>query len=132
MNEELVKVELNRLNMHLPRNRISLMDALRSENPFVITKSGKIHSFDRKELEELAKLVDDKEAEKLMLPILIEINPSLGRGTARISGSLESKVISSILKREPANELLIYRPEIAELRRRFPTTTCYVFISGIT
>lgn len=132
MNEDFVKIELSRLNMHLPKSRISLTEALRSEKPFVVTRSGKVHSFNRKELEELARLVDEKEAERLMLPILIEINPSLGRGTARISGTLESKVVGSILRREPANELLIYRPEIAELRRRFPTTTCYIFVSGTT
>lgn len=130
--EKFLKIELTRLNAHLPKSRISLKEALGSESPGVLTRSGRVHSFDRRELEELAKLVEESEMDRLMLPIFIEVNPRLGRGTARISGRLECKVVGKILQREAGEEMFIYRPEVAELRRRLPTTTCYVFVGGGT
>jgi uncharacterized protein (UPF0216 family) len=129
MRRDIFELELERLNLHLPKRRISLGEALRAERPCVVTRSGKIHTFDRRELEMLAGLLEGDEVERLMLPILIEINPALGRGAARIPGNLEARVAGKILKKREG-ETIIYRPEIAELRRKLPTTTCYVFLGG--
>jgi len=127
--KDVFEFELERLNLHLPRKRISLAEALRMDRPHVVTRSGKVHVFDRRELEELAGMLGEDEREGLMLPILIEMDPMLGRGAARISGRLEAKVVGKILNRR-GDELIIYRPEITELRRRLPTTTCYAFVGG--
>ncbi len=70
-----------------------------------------------------------EEIKKLKLPMFIEINPTLGSGSALIRGRLEVKIIKKIggIEREGENNLVIYRPEVREIRKVLRTTTCYVF-----
>ena len=84
-------------------------------------------SFDRRELEVLASMVSREERERLKLPIIIQMDRKLGRGAARISGRVESKVVARILGKEPSDDLIVYRPEVTILRRKLPTTTQYMF-----
>lgn len=128
--ERLIKLELGRLNIHLPERRVSLKEALSSPKPCVVTRDGGTHLFKREELDFLAKLLPEAERERLQLPILIAIDPKLGRGAARISGEVEVKVAAAILGKKAEGELLIYRPEVALLRRKLPTTTQYFFVPG--
>jgi len=127
--DRLIKLELSKLNVHLPEKSLSLKDALSSAKPQVVTRDGSVHTFKREELEFLAGLLPEADRDKLQLPILIALEPKLGRGTARISGEAEVKVVSQVLEKEPAaGELLIYRPEVAILRRKLSTTTQYLFL----
>ncbi len=127
--DRIIKLELSRLNVHLPERRLSLKDALSSAKPQVVARDGSVHTFKREELEFLAGLLPEADQDKLQLPILIALEPKLGRGTARISGEAEVKVVSQVLEKEgAAGELLIYRPEVAILRRKLPTTTQYLFM----
>jgi uncharacterized protein (UPF0216 family) len=52
----------------------------------------------------------------------------MGSGAAVIRGKPEVRAISALLGR-PAegSELVIYRPEVAVIRSRLPTTTQYAF-----
>jgi len=125
----LIKLELSKLNVHLPERRPSLREALSSARPQVVARDGSTHAFKREELEFLAGLLPEADRDKLQLPILIALEPKLGRGTARISGEAEVRVVSQVLEKEPAaGELLIYRPEVAILRKKLPTTTQYLFL----
>ncbi len=127
--DRLIKLELSKLNVHLPERRPSLREALSSARPQVVARDGSTHAFKREELEFLAGLLPEADRDKLQLPILIALEPKLGRGTARISGEAEVKVVSQVLEKEAsAGELLIYRPEVAILRKKLPTTTQYLFL----
>lgn len=129
--DRLIKLELSKLNIHLPKQRISLKDALRSAEPHVTARDGSVHAFKREELELLAKMLPETDWEKLQLPIFISFDLKLGRGTAKIAGDIEVKVVSQILRKEGiGDELLIYRPEVAILRKNLPTTTQYFFMAG--
>lgn len=127
--DRLIKFELSKLNVHLPERRLSLKEALSSAKPQVVSRDSSVHTFKREELEFLAGLLPEADRDKLQVPILIALEPKLGRGTAKISGEAEVKVVSQVLEKEPAaGELLIYRPEVAILRRKLPTTTQYLFL----
>jgi len=129
--DRVLKFELSRLNVHLPERRISLKEALESTKPQVATRDGSIHRFKREELDLLAKTVPEADWGRLHLPILIALDPKLGRGVARITGGAEAKVVGQILgKKSTGEELLIYRPEVAVVRRKLPTTTQYFFVPG--
>jgi uncharacterized protein (UPF0216 family) len=123
-----MKLELAKLNAHLPQRRISLREALSSQKPQVQTREGGVHSFKREELELLSKLLPQDDWEKLRLPILIALDPKLGRGAARISGEVEARVAGRLLGKEAAGELVLHRPEVALLRKKLPTTTQYLFM----
>jgi len=129
--DRVLKFELSRLNVHLPERRISLKDALESEKPQVAARDGSIHRFKREELDFLAKVVPKADWGRLQLPVLIALDPKLGRGAARITGEVEARTIDQILgKKGKGEELLIYRPEVAIVRRKLPTTTQYLFVPG--
>lgn len=126
--EEVLKAELARLNSPFPKERISLRQALSSERPGVPLTNGDFQVFRREELELLAGLVPEGERELLKLPILLVLDPSLGRGAVRIGGRAEARTIGKLLGKEAGEELVIYRPELLEVRRKLPTTTHYLFL----
>jgi len=129
--DRIIQFELARLNAHLPEQRITLKEALSSSSPQVATREGSRHKFERGELEFLSKMVPAGEWDMLQLPILIAINPKLGRGAAEITSETEVKVISQVLgKTCHDREMVIYRPEIAVVRAKLPTTTQYFFMVG--
>jgi uncharacterized protein (UPF0216 family) len=65
--------------------------------------------------------------------MLIEMSPDFGSGAARIQGEAEGEVVSKILgkTRPQGKQLIIYLPEVRELRRKLPTTTQYAFITNL-
>ena len=126
---QLIKFELGRLNAHIPEKRVTLRAAISSAHPQVSTKDGGVHAFKRDELKFLSEIFPEDDWDKLQLPIFISLEPNLGKGTARISGEAEAKVACQILgKEETGGELIIYRPEVAAIRRKLPTTMQYIFV----
>jgi hypothetical protein len=128
--ETLLQRERAVLNRHLPRERISLADALKAHEPFVVLGNGSRHYFDKNELKLLASLLPRTEHQLLKLPILIQLDPKLGRGAARISGVAETKVVGKLLNKQAAGDLILYGPEIALLRRKLSSVTDYAFLPG--
>ncbi len=125
--DRLLKKQIFSLNRHIPRQRKNLEMLLKEERPHVVGADGNRHRFKRAELKELSNIIPVEDHEKLKLPIYIEIE-SMTSG-ARISGSLETKIVSLILgKEDEIGEMFIYRPEIQILRKKFPTTTQYMFL----
>lgn len=128
--EKLLQEELLRLaNAHLPYSRKSLKELLKEKYPHVICRDSSTHMFKRNELEFLKTILSEDEHEKLLLPIIIELNPNYGEGAAIVRGEIEVKVVSKILgvKVNEAHELIIYRPQIAVLRQKLRTTTQIAF-----
>jgi len=125
--DKLLKKQIFSLNRHIPRQRKNLGDLLQEERPHVVGADGNRHRFKRAELKELSNLIPTQDHIKLKLPIYIEIE-SMTSG-ARISGNLETKIVSLILEKEDEiGEMFIYRPEIQILRKKLPTTTQYMFL----
>ncbi|MEM3402140.1 MAG: DUF61 family protein [Candidatus Hadarchaeales archaeon] len=126
--EKLLEYEMRQLNAHLPAKKLSLEDALSMKKPGVPTKDGGFHSFERGELEFIAELLSEEERKILQLPILLMIDPKLGRGATKVSGACERKIIEKILGRKIDEKTVLYRPEVAAIRRKLPTTTQYFFM----
>ncbi|WP_424354011.1 DUF61 family protein [Methanobacterium sp. MBAC-LM] len=125
--DNILKKQVISLNRHLPRRRKTLAELLREERPHVLGVDGTRHRFKNAELKEIARMIDKEDYKKLKLPIYIEIE-SLTSG-ARIAGDMESTIICKILNIDPCKrELFIYRPQIKELRIKFPTATQYIFL----
>jgi len=126
--EELLRTELLRYaNKHVPYIRKSLSDLLSEEFPHVICRDGSRHYFRRRELEYLASLVPKELWNFVKLPIVITLSPELGEGAAVVNGELECYIVCRVLglKYEGQKSIVIYRPQIAELRRKLRTTTQY-------
>ncbi|WP_144368020.1 DUF61 family protein [Palaeococcus pacificus] len=129
--DEVLNKELSRINLHLPRQRKSLAQLLKEEEPKVKLKDGSEHYFKRKELEFLASLLDEWEVDKLYIPIVLEITTTW-HGYFKVRGALAVKVIEKLLGTydilEEKNELTLPRYMLPKIRRKLPTTTTYAFI----
>ncbi|MCX9012831.1 MAG: DUF61 family protein [Candidatus Methanoperedens sp.] len=124
------------LNRHLPRKRRALKELLLEEKPSIKNLDGSTHSFDKKELEKLASMIPEWEHDRLRLPIYLEMSSSMERGTIRISGRLECRIINRILHEGEAQErkgaeekdsMIIYYPHLAKIRKELPTATQFMF-----
>ncbi len=130
MLQECLRGELRVLNAHLPCEQKTLSDLLGEEYPNVVCNDGTTHLFKRKELEYLASMIDTDEQEALLLPILIEVNPGQGEMAIICRGEVEEKVISKILDMPVTpkqGRIMIYKPQLALIRKPLKTTTQYLF-----
>lgn len=124
--EKLMQAELRIANKHLPMARKSLAQLLSEEIPYIVCRDGSIHMFRRSELLKLRELVDYEEAQKLLLPIVIQVRADIDTLTGFIENELEATVIRRILGIEPlvndkSKKLLLYKPQLYELRSKFST-----------
>ncbi len=130
MLQECLTGELRVLNAHLPCAQKPLSDLLGEEYPNVVCNDGNTHLFKRKELEYLASMLNTDEQEALLLPMLIEVNPGQGEMAIICRGGMEEKVISKILDMPVTpkqKRIMIYKPQLALIRKPLKTTTQYLF-----
>ena len=125
---------LQTLNRHLPVKRKTLKELLGGDRPEVRNLDGTTHYFDNKELEKLASLIPEWEQDKLRLPIYLEMSSSMERGSIRISGRIECRIISGFVhageekrKAEEKDSMIIYYPHLAKIRKELSTTTQFMF-----
>jgi uncharacterized protein (UPF0216 family) len=130
MLQECLRGELRVLNAHLPCEQKLLSDLLGEETASVVCNDGSTHLFKRKELQYLASMLDTDEQKTLPLPMLIELGANQAEAAIICEGKIEEKVISKALDMPVTCEerrIRIYKPQLALLRRKFKTTTVYVF-----
>ncbi len=121
------------MNQHLPSKRFSLTELLDMEKPGIKGKDNTFFVMEKKELDLISQSLPRFLWSRLRLPMLIEMSPDFGNGAARIRGEAEAEVASKILNkpRPQGKQIIIYLPEVRELRRKLPTTTQYAFITNI-
>ena len=127
--------ELRIVNSGLPRSQKTLAELLQEEYPQVLCNDGSAHLFKRREIEYLAGMLDTKEKEALSLPMLIELSGGQSHATVVRTGAAEEKVLARTLGMPVASEqgrIVLYKPQLALLRKKLRTTTQYVFSPKIT
>jgi uncharacterized protein (UPF0216 family) len=128
---ESLRGELKVVNAHLPTKQKPLSDLLIEEHPHVVCQDGSTHLFRRKELEHLAGLLDIEEQKTLMLPVLIEVSSGQSEIAVRCPTEVEEKIVSRILNMPLTprqKRIVIYRPQLAVLRKYMRTTSQYLFL----
>ena len=133
MNRNVLVKTIQTMNSHLPTKRISLTDLLAMEKPGIKGKDNTFFIMDKSELDLISQSLPRFLWGRLRLPMLIEMSPDFGNSSARIQGEPEVEVVSKILgkDREIKKQIIIYLPEVRELRRKLPTTTQYAFITNL-
>ena len=130
MLQECVRGELKVVNAGLPQSQKQLAILLNEKYPHVVCHDGSTHLFKQSELEYLASIIDTDEQKALPLPILIELGANQAEAAIICEGKVEEKIISKVLNMPATCEerrIRIYKPHLALLRRKFKTTTVYVF-----
>jgi len=121
------------LNQHLPGKRLPLTELLAMEKPGVKGKDNTFFIMDKAELELISQSLPRFLWNRLRLPLLIEMSPDFGSGAARIQGEVETEMVSKLLgKASPEGKsMIVYLPDVRELRRKLPTTTQYAFVATL-
>ncbi|MEM0025689.1 MAG: DUF61 family protein [Zestosphaera sp.] len=123
--EYLLERELRVVNSYVAAKRKTLTELLKEDYPHILTLSGDIHMFRKSELM-LAKEVIGEDAERLMLPIYIELIPAQTVTTGVIREEVATKLISTLLGIHHTTPLYVYPVQLAELRRKIGTLIQYV------
>lgn len=123
--EHLLERELRVVNNYIATKRKTLTELLKEEYPHVLTLSGDIHMFRKSELM-LAKEIVKEDAEKLMLPIYIELIPAQTITTGIVREEVAAKFISALLGVNHATPLYVYPVQLAEMRKKIGTLIQYV------
>ncbi|HUT80578.1 MAG TPA: DUF61 family protein [Candidatus Bathyarchaeia archaeon] len=87
------KLDIEKMNDHLPAEIKSLKELLLEEKPQVRTKKSQIHLIRKKDLELIKQLIPESEWEDLKLPIVILRRTSLDKGLYSVSGGLRELFI---------------------------------------
>lgn len=115
------EIELKSLNDGLPKARKSLSELLNEDYPSYRNVKDEEISLDKKELQELSKLAPQGKLPEINLPIIVLKEGGSSTGAYQIQGGdLEVKIVNAALKR-PSDDRTIYRPEILELAKKFPS-----------
>ncbi len=127
--ENIVAKLVSTLNKHLPVRRKTLAELLEEERPTVTSRDGSACVIAREELEVLRSRIPRYEWDNLKLPIIIEMIPDIG---ARVRGRVECNIIRDLLCIKKGDDsIILYYPEIIELRKKLPTATQYGFVPQI-
>ncbi|MEA1872378.1 MAG: DUF61 family protein [Chloroflexota bacterium] len=134
--QDCLRGELRLVNTGLPQSQKrqskenKLFYLLNEKYPHVVCNDGSTHFFKKSELEYLASMIDTDEQKALPLPMLIELGANQAEAAIICEGKIEEKVISKALNMPVTcqeRRIRIYKPQLALLRRKFKTTTVYVF-----
>jgi len=125
-----LKDEMRRLNMHLPKNRQTVKEFLGEENPSAPCVDGSRIVMRRDELESLARSLPEGLLDRVKLPLVVLRRMDLGPGAFTLLGdpvedfalSLLAGTVQSGLeefRRNQKSPTVFYKPQISELLRRF-------------
>ncbi len=113
-----LKLELSKLNQHLPKSRKSLEELISEKTPSVPARDGTPIVMLRSELEKVASIVPREQWHLLKLPIVVMRVLDAGTGAyVVLGGSAERNLVCKILdlREPPEGELFIYRAHLRKL-----------------
>ena len=133
MNKNILIKTIQTMNQHLPSRRLDLMQLMAMDKPGVKGKDNSFLIMEKAELELISQSLPRFLWSRLRLPLLIEMSPDFGNGAARVQGEAEVEVVAKILGKDRPRErqMIIYLPDVRELRRKLPTTSQYAFVTNL-
>ena len=128
--DAMLKEEIRRLNVHLPKQRKTVTELLAEENPSVTTVDGNRIIMKKAELEELTRSLPQNLRGRIRLPLVVLRRTELGPGAFTLLGdSAEEFALSKIItgdlgtfeefRRNQKTPVVFYKPQVSELLRRF-------------
>lgn len=136
---KLLKHEIDSINLHLPKKKVSLTNASQGYNFYVNREDSQL-LIDKKEVDLIIDICPKEKIKDVFLPILIIRRRDLGGGTFVIAGELiEQYLVLKALKKieenwdqfrkdsDLSNRTFLYKPDLIELRKILPTSTIIGF-----
>ena len=121
------EVELKNLNDGLPRVRRSLTELLKEEKPSYRNSREEEIALDRRELQELSKLVPPEKLPDVRLPFIIIKQAGSKKGEYQIQGSEADIATINLALKRPKENRFLFKPEVMELASMFPSLVVFGF-----
>jgi uncharacterized protein len=133
INKNILVKTIQTMNQHLPTKRLNLAELMTMEKPGIKGRDNTFFIIEKAELDLISQSIPRFLWSRLRLPMLIEMSPDFGNGAARVQGEPEVELVAKILGKDRPHErqIIIYLPEVRELRRKLPTTTQYAFVTNL-
>jgi uncharacterized protein (UPF0216 family) len=133
INRNILVKTIQTMNQHLPTKRLNLAELMTMEKPGIKGRDNTFFIIEKAELDLISQSIPRFLWSRLRLPLLIEMSPDYGNGAARVQGEPEAELVAKILGKDRPRErqIIIYLPEVRELRRKLPTTTQYAFVTNL-
>jgi uncharacterized protein len=125
LDEKAMEKLIQNMNQHIPQKRKSLAVMLDEDDPSYEGKDGRRYKVSKEELRKMALSADPWDLNRIKIPILLMTDTSYGSGYWKVIGKAETTLISRLINREPEkqDEIVIFYPQLNDLRRQFPTAT---------
>ncbi len=129
MSEKALAKMIEAMNKHAPERKRSLEEMLKEDDPSIKAKDGNEYMIEKKELEFIAKYVDELDWGKFSIPVLLEMNDLSGETVVYIRDKLHQEFLKRAFgfDRFVGGIMMIYLYEMREVRRKLRTASQVIF-----
>ena len=129
MDEKTLARMIEAVNRHMPEKTRTLAEMLREKDPTIRAKDGNEYYIERRELEFIAKHVDELDWPRFRIPVILEMNDIGGERVIYIRDKLHAEFIRRAFgfDRILNGILTLYMYELPEVRRKLRTASQVIF-----
>uniref|UniRef100_A0A7C3VKR5 UPF0216 protein ENR21_06525 n=1 Tax=Archaeoglobus fulgidus TaxID=2234 RepID=A0A7C3VKR5_ARCFL len=129
MDEKTLAKMIEAVNRHMPQKTKSLAEMLKEKDPTIKAKDGNEYYIEKRELEFIAKYVDELDWERFRIPIILEMNDIGGERVIYVRDKLHAEFIKRAFgfDRILNGVLTLYMYELPEIRRKLRTASQIIF-----
>ncbi|MHA2249210.1 MAG: DUF61 family protein [Candidatus Kariarchaeaceae archaeon] len=132
-----LKSEIDKINLHLPKKVISLKQLQLLEQPGVYLRDGHFNQFEEEELTRMKELIPQQYWGHILLPIILTRRKDLGEGAYSVSGSdANLYIILQLFEDLPSYDIwrigadkdfTIYKYNLRKIKKELNSTTVIGF-----
>ncbi len=129
MDEKTLARMIEAVNRHMPQKTRTLAEMLEERDPTIKARDGNEYYIEKRELEFIAKHVDELDWPRFRIPIILEMNDIGGERVILVRDKLHAEFIKKAFgfDRILNGVLTLYMYELPEIRRKLRTASQIIF-----
>jgi len=129
--EGVLRKLLQQMNSQAPLKRRKLSELIEMKEPFYEARDGRRYDLAAEELTLIKSTLRDLGMDDIKLPIVIMADSGHEQSSWKVEGEPECALVSRLIGKAVGtrtDELFLYAPHLAVLRRKLPTVTVCIFL----
>jgi hypothetical protein len=129
MSERVLAKMIEAMNKHMPQKSRTLAEMLKEDEPTIKARDGNEYLIEKKEVEFVARYVDELEWDRFYLPLILEMTDVHGETVVYVRDKLHAEFIKKAFgyNRFIDDALMLYLYEIGPIRRTLKTASQVMF-----
>ncbi len=129
MDEKTLAKMIEAVNRHMPEKTRTLAEMLKEKDPTIRARDGNEYYIEKRELEFIAKHVDELDWPRFRIPVILEMNDIGGERVIYVRDKLHAEFIKKAFgfDRVLNGILTLYMYELPEIRRKLRTASQVIF-----